>query len=365
MKSRKPEDNVEEQLSLELENLYKEIDRPDKIEKIGRIDSQTESEPDLAPAYELFKVGPDATHEELKKAYEELAAAWNPKRFTDHPEWKEKAEQKLEIINKAYEAILSSRIREIRKKRKSIQLGEIEKDIDPSYAGDIEEDREEYRPRRFGLKHALIFAGIPIFLLLCWFLVSPLFEQPLDNIKPAEEKNLPFARNVLPAPVPESKPEPKPIMTADIKADEKPGMKAENYIQTPAAKEAPAPRPVPKAAPPRPAPAAVKSVPESKPQPPKAAPKAETAKKSGSPASMPFSIQVGAVKDRAKGEEYLGKVRKDGLNASLVETTLPSGERGYRILVGGFQTREEAFAYMNSKGLQRRYPGSFIQKKTR
>lgn len=77
---------------------------------------------------------------------------------------------------------------------------------------------------------------------------------------------------------------------------------------------------------------------------------------------MPYSIQVGAVKERAKGEEYLAKVKKDGYSASLVETKLPGGEKGYRILVGGFQSRDEAFAYMNEKGLNKKYPGSFVQK---
>ncbi|MEN6463710.1 MAG: SPOR domain-containing protein [Syntrophaceae bacterium] len=378
MKSRKPEDNVEEQLSLELENLYKEIERPDKIEKIGRMDKiEGGSEPDLGPAYELFKVGPDTTHEELKEAYEELASAWNPKRFADHPEWKEKAEKKLEIINRAYEMILSARIREIRKRRKSIQLGEIEKDVDTSYAPDIEEnedEQEEEAPRRFGrfgLKQALIFAGIPVFLFLCWFVVSPLFENPPDNKadkKPVVEKLPPLAGNTQQMPVPETKPEAAPepkfetkaVPNAGVKADLKPEAKPEikqESVQPPRAAAPPAPPP--KASQQKPAVPALRPVSESR-QASKPAPKPEAAKKSA--AAMPFSIQVGAVKDRAKGAEYLGKVKKDGFSGSLVETTLPGGEKGYRILVGRFQTREEAFAYLNNKGLKQKYPGSFIQK---
>jgi cell division septation protein DedD len=365
MKSRKPEDSIEEQLSLELENLYKEIEHPEKIDKI---EVQGGREPDLGPAYELFKVEPDASHEELKEAYEELASAWNPKRFSDHPEWKDKAEKKLEIINKAYEMILSARIREIRKKRKTIQLGEIEKDTEPAYTRDAEENEdeleEEETPRRFGLKHALIFAGIPVFLLLCWFVVSPLFEKSPDNKtdkKAVSEKLPPLARNVQQMPVPDSKP-------ADIKPEPnlKPETKAETVVEPPRVIEPPAPKPITKEQ--KSAPAALKPVSETKPQATKpsakAAPKTEVAKKSNAPARMPFSIQVGAVKDRAKGLEYLGKVKKDGYNASLVETKLPSGEKGYRILVGGFQSRDEAFAYMTNKGLKQKYPGSFVQKNT-
>ncbi len=368
MKSRKPEDTIEEQLSLELENLYKEIEP----EKIAKIEAQGGREPDLGPSYELFKVGPDASHEELKEAYEELASAWNPKRFSDHPEWKDKAEKKLEIINKAYEMILSARIREIRKKRKTIQLGEIEKDPEPAYTRDAEENEdepEEDTPRRFGLKHALIFAGIPVFLLLCWFVVSPLFEKPADNKadkKPAVEKLPPLARNVQQMPVPDSQPDIKPEPKLEVKPESslKTETKAET-VEPPRVAEPPVSKPVtPVTKEKKPAPAALKPVSETKPQATKAAPKTEVAKKSSAPARMPFSIQVGAVKDRAKGEEYLGKVKKAGYNASLVETKLPNGEKGYRILVGGFQSRDEAFAFMNDKGLKQKYPGSFVQKNT-
>jgi len=370
MKSRKPEDNIEEQLSLELENLYKEIEP----EKIARIEAQSGKEPDLSPAYELFKVEPDVSHEELKEAYEELASAWNPRRFSDHPEWKDKAEKKLDIINKAYEMILSARIREIRKKRKTIQLGEIEKDSEPVYTRDAEENEgereEEDNPRRFGLKQALIFAGIPVFLLLSWFVVSPLFERPADNKaekRAISEKLPPLARNVQQMPVPETKPdikpEPRPELKPEpnIKPETKPEIKTEAPAEPPRVVERPAPKPIAKeqkAAP------ALKPVAATKAQAGKTTPKTEDAKKSAAASRMPFSIQVGAVKERTKGVEYLGKVKKDGFNASLVETRLPSGEKGYRILVGGFQTRDEAFAYMNNKGVKQKYPGSFVQKNT-
>lgn len=362
MKSRKPEDNIEEQLSLELENLYKEIEPA----KIARIEAQGGKEPDLSPAYELFKVEPDVSHEELKEAYEELASAWNPKRFSDHPEWKEKAENKLDIINKAYEMILSARIREIRKKRKTIQLGEIEKDPEPAYTRDAEENEgemeEERNPRRFGLKQALIFAGIPVFLLLSWFVVSPLFERPADNKtekRTISEKLPPLARDAQQMPVPESKPDIKP--EPNLKPEIRPEIKTEAPVEPPRVVERPAPKPIAKEKKPAPA---LKPVAETKAQAVKTAPKTEAAKKSAAAARMPFSIQVGAVKERTKGVEYLGKVKKDGFNASLVETKLPSGEKGYRILVGGFQTRDEAFAYMNNKGVKQKYPGSFVQKNT-
>lgn len=375
MKSRKPEDSAEEQLSLELENLYREIERPDKIDRMDKTERvEGGKEPDLRPAYELFKVEPDASHEELKEAYEELASAWNPKRFTDHPEWKDKAEKKLEIINKAYEMILSARIREIRKKKKSIQLGEIEKDVDPEYAADVDEgedEQEEDRPRRFGIKQALIFAMIPVFLLFCWFVVSPLFENTHDNKadRKAVEKSPPLTRGTQQMPVPDTKPEalpepkpevkaePAPAPRADVKPEPRQEIKREPVVQTPKA-VAPAPQPAAKAIEKKPAAPAQKTVADTR-QAPKSAPKPEAAKKAP---AMPFSIQVGAVKERSKGEELLGKVKKDGFSGAIVETTLPGGEKGFRVLVGGFQTRDEAFAYMESKGLKQKYPGSFVQK---
>ena len=373
MKSRKPEGMSEDQFSFELENLYKEIKHPEKLDA-----PQAGTEPDLAPYYEIFKVPPDVTHEELKLAYERLAAAWAPERFADHPEWKEKAEIKLNKINKAYETILSARIREIkalRKQRKPVDLAEIEKEPETE---DMEADYEEERgASRFGFKKIALYAGIPVFLLFCYFIIAPLFDRPSE--RGTLKENLPQTVNkpavpsaaVTPAPPPRPPVEPAgPVASPDKTVQG--GVQGQQVAPVEKAVPAPEPRarevkPDVKQIPPsaknrEPAVKPVPKVPVKEPavKPVPKVPVKEPAR-SPAPANLPFSIQVGAVKDKAKADDYLAKIRKDGLKPSLLQTTLPNGEKGFRILVGRFPSREEALDFMNKNSMKEKYPGSFIQ----
>jgi curved DNA-binding protein CbpA len=360
MKSRKPEGMSEDQFSFELENLYKEIGHPERLDA-----PQVGAEPDLSPYYEIFKVPPDVTHEELKLAYERLAAAWAPERFADHPEWKEKAEIKLNKINKAYETILSARIREIkaiRKQRKPVDLAEIEKEPETE---DMEADYEEQgSASRFGFKKIALYAGIPIFLLFCYFIIAPLFDRPSE--RGARKDNLPQAVSKPAVPSAEVTPAPPPRPPVDLtRPTASPDKTVQGGVQSQVV------QPVEKAVP-APEPRAKEVRPEVKQAPPSAQNREPVAKpiskapvkepvRSPAASNLPFSIQVGAVKDKAKAEDYLGKIRKDGLKPSLLQTTLPSGEKGFRILVGRFASREEALDFMNKNNIKEKYPGSFIQ----
>ena len=58
--------------------------------------------------YEILKLNPNASWEEVKQAYRDLAMVWHPDRFpADNPRLKEKAQEELKRINAAYEVLKS------------------------------------------------------------------------------------------------------------------------------------------------------------------------------------------------------------------------------------------------------------------
>ena len=58
--------------------------------------------------YEILKLNPNASLEEVKQAYRDLAMVWHPDRFpADNPRLKEKAQEELKRINAAYEVLKS------------------------------------------------------------------------------------------------------------------------------------------------------------------------------------------------------------------------------------------------------------------
>ncbi|MEM7727365.1 MAG: DnaJ domain-containing protein [Cyanobacteria bacterium P01_A01_bin.45] len=61
---------------------------------------------DISYAYSILKLQPDATPEQVKKAYRQLVKVWHPDCFTDLQE-KQEAEDKIKEINDAYDLIKS------------------------------------------------------------------------------------------------------------------------------------------------------------------------------------------------------------------------------------------------------------------
>jgi curved DNA-binding protein CbpA len=51
----------------------------------------------------ILQVSPGATLRETRKAYMRLVKRWHPDRFADNPQMRESAQEKLKIINSAYE----------------------------------------------------------------------------------------------------------------------------------------------------------------------------------------------------------------------------------------------------------------------
>ena len=58
--------------------------------------------------YEILRIKPGASPEEVKLAYRDLAMVWHPDRFAaNNPRLKEKAQEELKKINAAYEVLKS------------------------------------------------------------------------------------------------------------------------------------------------------------------------------------------------------------------------------------------------------------------
>ena len=58
---------------------------------------------DIQQCFDVLEIGSNASIDEVKQAYKDMVNIWHPDRFTNNPRLKQKAEDKLKEINKAYE----------------------------------------------------------------------------------------------------------------------------------------------------------------------------------------------------------------------------------------------------------------------
>lgn len=55
--------------------------------------------------YEILELEPEASQDEIKQAYKDLAVVWHPDRYSHNPRLQQKAQDKLKEINRAYEVL--------------------------------------------------------------------------------------------------------------------------------------------------------------------------------------------------------------------------------------------------------------------
>jgi cell division septation protein DedD len=74
-----------------------------------------------------------------------------------------------------------------------------------------------------------------------------------------------------------------------------------------------------------------------------------------------FAIQVGSFHDMENVRDFVGVLKKEGLDAYWI--TMKSKKSGalYRVLVGQFMDTNEAAQFLKDKKILKNYPDSFIQ----
>ena len=63
-------------------------------------------ENDIAKYYEILGLGPEVSKEAIKQAYKDLLNVWNPDSFTNDSALKQKAQEKINEIDEAYEKLI-------------------------------------------------------------------------------------------------------------------------------------------------------------------------------------------------------------------------------------------------------------------
>lgn len=62
---------------------------------------------DIRKCFKILELSPDVTVRELNEAYKDLVSVWHPDRFPNNPRLRKKAEEKLKLLNDAYDNILN------------------------------------------------------------------------------------------------------------------------------------------------------------------------------------------------------------------------------------------------------------------
>lgn len=116
----------------------------------------------LDDAFRQLELGPDASDDDVRRAWRDLAKVWHPDRFGHDPELRRRAEEKSKALNEAVEAIREGRRRAAR------ASGDAEaRAATPGGRAGREPAAAEAR-RRFRTDRARAFlaAGAAVFLLL-------------------------------------------------------------------------------------------------------------------------------------------------------------------------------------------------------
>lgn len=63
----------------------------------------------MTECYTVLEVPETASVEQIRESYKNLVKVWHPDRFPNDPKLREKADQKLQQINAAYEKVMAAR----------------------------------------------------------------------------------------------------------------------------------------------------------------------------------------------------------------------------------------------------------------
>lgn len=373
-----PEDNKNKTVQDELESLYRNVAQNDLPRE------ESDKGMDLSACYAALQVSPDATLVEIADAYDRMKDTWREDRFVNVGPWQEKSKEKLAELKEAYEKIISyrpyestNRVHEPEINRDDLLMTDQEASL--SEKAHLDPDMDENKPHqsRGRLMAGAIAAVLAV--LLGAFVWPTLYRY--DIIK-AGDKIYPLRINRLtsdityfngkawtPPPVPVDVPvkqtepikpaAPPAIETVSPPVTRPPGAVAANQPK-PEGKMVPAVVPKKKIDDERRFNIS-KSAPAAPSEPPKrkASPPARSAEKSVKEGA--YGIQIKAFQEEAKAKAYLQTLNTDRGKMRIRKTVGKDQKTWYRVLLGNFNSRDEAAAYLQKKKILQTYPGSFVQ----
>lgn len=341
----KIEDPREKALRDELEAIYQQVVREAKKSEADSKESDA-----LQSHYETLQLPLEASPDEIKEAYEQLADSLNPDRFADNPSFREQAERKLAEITQAYEKIMAFRQRESQsipaEPEPLIDIAEEEPDLLPA--------EQQSRPFWGSKTFLVLLTGIVFAVLIPAVCFWPAFQNPLYHYGTVKSGNKTYA-----------------VRTNRITG-------AMTYFGGGTWQDPPIPAPVPSAISPFPAAASTTPpptslakqavpVPAAKPEPGEKPAFSRKESPSAKPMDQPaqfkgYAIQVNAMRSYELAEAFVQEQKKSGQALYLGKVDL--GKRGiwYRIYLGQFTGRAEAARFMREKKIKEIFPYSFIQK---
>lgn len=132
---------------------------------------------DIKKCFELLELDREASPDQARQAYKDLVAIWHPDRFVGNPRLRQKAEEKLKEINRAYEGIKAhfSRVQAEGPGRKSGPYPE---------RGGAEREKSA-DPERLGRTEEVAEAGTRM-VLYAWYYLSKAFRRLSSEMEEAK-----------------------------------------------------------------------------------------------------------------------------------------------------------------------------------
>jgi hypothetical protein len=120
--------------------------------------------------YEILGISPDASIEARKQAYKDLVKVWHPDRFSHDPRLQQKAQEKLQEINEAYEKIKSLKNNEAQMMSCTKGYGdsslETQHPHKPSFSENVRFRKKPKRNMLVWIWIFILFIGFSVFLSL-------------------------------------------------------------------------------------------------------------------------------------------------------------------------------------------------------